>query len=314
MRKYYHFLITGDDGAVWRWSCRRGRLMQIGAAAAVFFILCTGFGLHSAALSVRSASLGAKVAALERQLAAKDAELLAQRRQNRAEQDRLGDKVAALTTEKDTAMATAVRELATRSALIDKMLAKIGLNPEIADTDDSRENALANSGGPFIDPQSPAANLLRRADHDLATLGRLPLGMPTRGSLASSFGSRIDPLNRRRAFHAGMDFKGGHSGRVFATADGLVKEAAWKGSFGRYVEIDHGNGYSTAYAHLGKFAVKAGNRVERGQLIGYIGSSGRSTGPHLHYELRYRGVPINPANYARIAGSTGAEKQKTGKR
>jgi len=309
MRKHYHFLFTSDDGAAWRLSCDRRRLVQIGVAATVFFVLFTGLGLRSTALSVRSLSLSAKVAALEQQLAEKDSELLAQQRQGQVEQERLGAKVAALTSEKDTIMATAVRELSSRSAVIDAMLAKIGVNPETASGGDTLKKPQANSGGPFIAPQSPAANLLNRVDHSLATLSRLPLGMPTGGSLTSTFGGRIDPLNRRRAFHAGMDLRGEHHGKVFATADGVVKEAGWNGSYGRYVEIDHKNGYSTAYAHLAKLAVETGSPVQRGQVIGYIGSSGRSTGPHLHYELRYHDIPINPDKYARIEEILGVEKQ-----
>ncbi|HBT96425.1 MAG TPA: hypothetical protein DEB25_01625 [Desulfobulbaceae bacterium] len=312
MRKHYYFLFTSDDGTVWRLSCNRKRLIQIGAATAVFFILFTGLGLRSAALGVQSVSLSAKVAALERQLAVKDTELLAQQQRGQMEQERLEAKVAALTSEKDTIMATAVRELSSRSALIDEMLTKIGLNPEIADIGDNPNQAQANAniGGPFIAPQSPAANLLNRADLSLATLSRLPLGMPTYGSLTSPFGNRTDPLNGRRAFHAGIDFKTNSHGRVFATADGVVKQAGWNGNFGRYVEIDHENGYSTAYAHLRKFTVKAGKRVQRGEVIGYVGSSGRSTGPHLHYELRYQGLAMNPHQYIRIDETIRVQKQQ----
>jgi len=310
MRKHYHFLLTSDDGTARRLSFDRRRLIQIGVAATVFFILFTGLGLRSTALSVQSVRLSSKVAALEQQLAEKDSELLAQQHQGRMEQERLGAEVAALTTEKDTTVATAVQELSARSAMIDKVLAKIGVNPAAADGNKTSKTTQANSGGPFIARQSPEANLLNRVDRSLATLSRLPLGMPTSGSQTSPFGGRIDPLNQRRAFHAGMDLRGAPHGKVLATADGVVKEADWNGSYGRYVEIDHKNGYSTAYAHLSKIEVQTGKRVERGQVIGYIGSSGRSTGPHLHYELRYHGVPINPGKFARIEDIIGPEKHK----
>ena len=311
MRKHYHFLFTSDDGRLWRVSCSRKRLTRIGAAAAIFFILLSGLGLRSAVLSAHSAGLRARVAALERQLAAKDADLLAQQRLNQAETERLGAQVAAVTAEKDTAIMTAVRKLSSRNALIDEMLAKIGFNSKAADASDTSVNvsanalvnASANSGGPFMALKPQTTDLLNRADRYLATLSKLPLGMPTHGSLTSPFGNRIDPLNGRRAFHAGMDFKSDRNGKIYATADGMIKEADWNGSFGRYVEIDHGNGYSTVYAHLAKFAVKAGGPVQRGQLIGYIGSSGRSTGPHLHYELRYHGIAIDPGKYVRIAAA-----------
>ena len=314
MRKHYHFLLTSDDGPVWRLSCSRQWLTRIGAVAVVLFILCIGLSLRSATLGAQSAGLRARVAALEHQLAAKDLELLTQQRLDRVEKERLGMEIAALTAEKDTAIMAAVQKLSSRSALIDEMLTKIGFNPEMASVGAApaqlSANASANSGGPFIALKPQTADLLDRADCYLATLSRLPLGMPIRGSLASPFGTRLDPLNGRRAFHAGIDFKGDQGGKILATADGVVKEADWNGSFGRYVEIDHGNGYSTAYAHLKAFAVKVGASVQRGQLIGYIGSSGRSTGPHLHYELRYHGIAIDPGKYVRIAATIRVDKQK----
>lgn len=320
MRKHYHFLLTSDDGPVRRLSCGHRRLTWIGTAAAAFFILFTGLGLRSATLSIQSTSLRAQVAALEQRLVAKDAELLAQHRLDRKEKEGLSAEIAALTAEKDTAMAVAVRELSSRSALIDKMLAKIGLhNHERAGVGDAPAQAgaqsiQANIGGPFIALNPQTADLLNRADRNLDTLSKLPLGVPTNGVVASPFGSRIDPLNWRRAFHAGMDFKGDRGAKVFATADGVVKEADWNGSFGRFVEIDHGNGYSTAYAHLSKLALHVGSPVQRGQLIGYIGSSGRSTGPHLHYELRYHGIPVDPAKYINITATVRTDEQQIRKR
>ncbi|MDR3089801.1 MAG: M23 family metallopeptidase [Desulfobulbaceae bacterium] len=310
MQKHYYFLFTSDDGSVWRWSCRRKRLIQGAAVIGVFFCLFTVLAVRSAALGAHSLALEARLADSERRIAAKDVELAAQKRLDQERNERLTGEVAALTREKNGAVASAVRELSERSALIDEMLAKIGFTMAVASTDD----VAVGSGGPFLVPRSQTDELLSRADHYLATVSRLPLGLPAQGSLASPFGNRIDPLNRRRAFHAGMDFRGGQGGKVFATADGVVKEARWNGSFGRYVEIDHENGYSTAYAHLSKFTVKVGSRVERGQLIGSIGSSGRSTGPHLHYELRYRGNPINPNTYARIEEIIRVGKQKIRKR
>jgi len=297
MQKYYYFLLTRGDGSVWRWSCRRKRLMQAGIAAAVFLVLFTGLGLRSVSLGLRTSCLQAEVTSLERQLAVKDSELIAQKRSDQAEKERLGAKIVAITEEKDLVMATAVQDLSSRSALIDEVLKKIGFNLETGSTDD----VVANSGGPFIASKSLLSHsLINRADLYLQTINTLPLGLPTRGWPTSSFGNRIDPLNRQRAFHTGMDFHSDQNGKVFATADGIVKEADWNGSYGRYVEIDHQNGYSTVYAHLSKLEVEAGSHVRRGQVVGYVGSSGRSTGPHLHYELRYHGSPINPAKYANI--------------
>jgi len=126
----------------------------------------------------------------------------------------------------------------------------------------------------------------------------LPLSVPLEQyQLSSGFGSRTDPLNGRKAMHRGLDFRAPMKAPVFATAPGKVTHAGWSGPFGRMVEIDHGHGVRTRYAHLKKILVKAGQSVANREKIGLVGSSGRSTGPHLHYEVRYKGVPLNPKKF-----------------
>lgn len=121
---------------------------------------------------------------------------------------------------------------------------------------------------------------------------------PTRGRLASGFGMRRIPYAKSGyQFHTGVDIIGAYGTSVWATAGGLVIYTGYRGSLGNLVVIDHGYGYETYYAHLSGFAVSAGEHVERGQTIGYMGSSGRTTGTHLHYEVHYNGSPVNPANY-----------------
>jgi murein DD-endopeptidase MepM/ murein hydrolase activator NlpD len=131
----------------------------------------------------------------------------------------------------------------------------------------------------------------------------MPIIMPIdkrRSSIRSGFGWRIDPFTRAYRFHQGIDLVGRIGTPIYATADGLVINPYSNSSmsgYGKVVVIDHGFGYRTLYAHLSKIAVKPGERVERGQIIGYLGSTGRSKGPHLHYEIHYRGKPVNPINY-----------------
>ena len=116
--------------------------------------------------------------------------------------------------------------------------------------------------------------------------------------MASGFGYRSDPFTKIRKFHKGMDFSAKSGTPIYATGDGIVKKADAKVSgFGNHIEINHGYGYMTLYAHLSKYKVKAGQKVKRGDIIGYVGSTGRSEAPHLHYEVHKNGEVVNPLNF-----------------
>ena len=116
-------------------------------------------------------------------------------------------------------------------------------------------------------------------------------------TMASGYGARRDPVYGTMKFHEGMDFSAPTGTPVYATADGTVTTASWNSGYGNMIEINHGYNYTTRYAHLSKIIAHAGQSVKRGDLIGLIGNTGKSTGPHLHYEVRYRGAPQNPVNY-----------------
>lgn len=118
------------------------------------------------------------------------------------------------------------------------------------------------------------------------------------GKINNEFGFRRSPFGGSRyEFHAGMDIDGDRGDFVVAPANGIVTEAGWKGGYGQMIEVDHGNGLITRYGHLSKIEVQVGDRLARGQLMGMVGSTGRSTGPHLHYELRLNDRPINPRRF-----------------
>lgn len=121
-------------------------------------------------------------------------------------------------------------------------------------------------------------------------------------SLTSHFGTRSDPFNGRRARHNGIDIPGAIGTPIFATADGTVGRAQRLGGYGNYVELEHGNAIETRYGHLSAIAVTSGQRVRRGDIIGYMGSTGRSTGSHLHYEVRIAGAPVNPIPFVEENG------------
>ena len=115
--------------------------------------------------------------------------------------------------------------------------------------------------------------------------------------LASGFGYRIHPVYKVKKFHSGIDFSAPIGTPIYATADGKVSKAKRSGGYGKLVEIDHGFGYKTRYAHMHDFEVRKGQNVKRGQIIGYVGNTGLSTAPHLHYEIVLNNKKINPVNY-----------------
>lgn len=119
----------------------------------------------------------------------------------------------------------------------------------------------------------------------------------TNGWISSFFGMRLDPFSGRKAFHAGVDIAGKEGGEVKALASGIVSFASEKGAYGRLVEINHGQGLATRYGHNKSVLVKAGQLVKKGQAIALLGSSGRSTGPHVHLEVHQDGTPVDPGQY-----------------
>ena len=136
---------------------------------------------------------------------------------------------------------------------------------------------------------------------DWMQMAAAPTLWPVEGTLTGSFGERIDPFNGEGAFHTGVDISASYGQTVIAPADGLVIFADQDGGYGRLLILEHGNGISTRYGHLSSFAAIVGQSVRRGDVIGYVGQSGRATGPHLHYEVRLHDVPVNPHKYMRIS-------------
>jgi murein DD-endopeptidase MepM/ murein hydrolase activator NlpD len=172
-------------------------------------------------------------------------------------------------------------------------------------------------GGPLIEAKDPRAlavvldvdesfamRIQRAANNmsDMRSLSeaakRLPFYRPTSAAAqTSSYGVRLDPFTRRPAFHSGLDFAGPTFTPIYATAPGVVSFAGARSGYGNTVEIDHGNGFKTRYAHLAGFSVSVGQRVAVGQRIASMGSTGRSTGPHLHYEVWVNGRAQNPNRF-----------------
>lgn len=173
------------------------------------------------------------------------------------------------------------------------------------------DDLVAGQGGPFIELQSdgrPAGRLkakLQNLENRLAyseslqtVIRKIPFAVPLHGYyVTSKYGKRRDPKNRKWAMHYGVDFGSSPRAKVFVTAPGKVAFAGWKGSFGKLVEIDHGAGIKTRYGHLSKISVKKGQTINFGDKIGLIGSTGRSTGTHLHYEVLFRDKALDPMKF-----------------
>lgn len=170
----------------------------------------------------------------------------------------------------------------------------------------------ASIGGPFLPfsrpPEDPFARQIHRVraaadsiDYLSQSLATLPVRKPlaSRTDVTSPFGMRVDPFVRQMALHTGVDFKGEPGDLVRAAAGGKVTEAGRNGGYGLMVEIDHGNGLVTRYAHLSAIDVSEGTVLKPGDMVGRVGSTGRSTGPHLHFEVRLNGDPVDPQKYLR---------------
>jgi murein DD-endopeptidase MepM/ murein hydrolase activator NlpD len=134
---------------------------------------------------------------------------------------------------------------------------------------------------------------------DWTSLADAPSIWPVEGRVGSSFGEREDPFNGEGKFHSGVDIEAPYGTPVRAAADGEASGAAMGAGYGLEVVLDHGHGFATVYGHLSAISVLPGQHVIRGQVIGYVGQSGRATGPHLHYEVRVNNVPVNPHQYLR---------------
>ncbi len=188
---------------------------------------------------------------------------------------------------------------AQRATTISSALKSIGVKVNPLPTSDI--------GGPFVPLDHSVRfethlealqSTLKQYDSVSAIAKKIPLGTPLPGAIISSrYGHRIDPFNGRSAMHSGIDFKAARGTPVLSTGDGVVIKAGRKGGYGKVVEIQHKNGYTTRYAHLSRIHVKVGQRIKRGKIVGKVGSTGRSTGPHLHYELRRSDKTRNPAKY-----------------
>lgn len=201
----------------------------------------------------------------------------------------------------------AVQDVDKETARLTRALRVTGLDSKAVI---KRLSGEAGQGGPLIPIEladmdegfavngSEASATIDKFDRIVATLNALPLAEPTEiGGVSSGFGARVDPFNEELAFHSGVDFSGPTGAEVHATAAGIVVFSGPRGAYGNTVEVDHGYGIRTRYAHLSKIVAQAGTRLEKGAIVGKLGSTGRSTGPHVHYEVWYDNAVRDPSKF-----------------
>ncbi len=209
-------------------------------------------------------------------------------------------------------LASLEEKAAAQVKVLKQVLANTGVSPDEIIPAPKITNTLLAQGGPFIDASNvsdASTAFFRHANRTGIMLDelskvegavtRIPLSSPLTVSRrqTSGFGVRRDPINGRNANHFGLDFAAAWASPVTATAAGTVTHANTRAGWGRMVEIDHGNGFVTRYAHLNRISVKVGQKVALHDKVGELGSSGRSTGPHVHYEVLYKGKPKNPRRF-----------------
>ena len=292
-----HIIIAGDRGKVLKFPFSRKKLRifaTISVTTIIFLVITSVFSLSFFNKQHNSSD---RVTQLQKQLKKSQQQKHELDNKIAALEKSKADQEAAFTEEKESLMSNAVNELTERSDIIEEIVGSIGIKlPK-----DTRSDGK-NRGGPFIaDEALRQDGLIYRADRYIKTISLLPFGRPIKGPITSRYGKRRDPLNKKSAFHSGIDFRGKRGEKIRSTANGIVKKAFKNGGYGNYVMIDHGNGYTTSFSHMQKYLVRRGDRVKRGQVIGLVGNTGRSTGPHLHYEVALDGKTINPYNFMKIA-------------
>lgn len=308
MTDQLHIIVAGDRGKILRLPVSKKKLRVVAITSAVVLLFLTVTSFFSIYLFTSNRNISNQLAELQENLRIRDSLIAEHKKTTEEERLKLDRKVANLEKstiqqastyeeEKESLLTNAVNELNERSEMIEKIISSIGIKlPK------PKKESSKNSGGPFIeDLGTEKDELLMKADKYLKTIKHLPFGRPVKGRVTSGYGKRKDPMNKKSAFHTGTDFRGKRGDKIYATADGVVKKAFRNGGYGNYVLIDHKNGYTTSFSHMKKYLVKKGEKVERGQLIGYVGNSGRSTGPHLHYEVCLDKKPINPLKFMRLA-------------
>jgi murein DD-endopeptidase MepM/ murein hydrolase activator NlpD len=294
MNQRLHIILTGEEGRTRSFAVPKVKIKTAAYVSIALLVGLIGGSIAGADFFFQNRALRQNFSSLEEELHS------VQLANNTLQKD-----VVRLGQEKKTLLEEAVDKLNEKNQIMESILNTVGFEVKV---DESQQN----TGGPFtqITDQTPD-DLIFKAERYLEMIQYVPLGAPVPGVITSKFGRRRDPINSRPAYHNGVDIRGRMGTDVKATADGKVYEVGYdKGGTGRFVIIDHKNGFRTTFGHLKKILVKRKQEVHRGQVIGLLGSSGRSTGPHVHYEVHRNKKLVDPMKYMKIAKyiSPGTEK------
>ncbi|PWK88571.1 M23 family metallopeptidase [Fulvimonas soli] len=282
---------------------------RVGAMLAAAVLGCAGLGaaLALTVASPRDRAL-AEIGELKRQVRQQDAQLAAVKQDAQRSLDALAMKLGQLQSQ--STRLNALGERLVQAGKLDESEFNFDRDPPVGGVEDTADSTA------YTLPQSLEAGidqLARQFDAQQAQLSALqsllldakiesglkPTGMPVQGYISSYFGGRPDPFSGHSARHTGIDIAADAGMQVHAVAEGMVTYAGVRSGYGNVVEIDHGNGYMTRYAHNSALLVHPGQRVHIGDAIARVGSTGRSTGPHVHFEVWYGGRVVNPLAYVR---------------
>lgn len=302
MENNLYVVLSGERNQTKSYAIARTRVISLATIAFGLTIVLLLFGILGLKTTTDNYQLRANLTKAQKELTeAKtwNKEFESQITQQAAEKERqlqsTLDELMDKNEEKENLLNTALTELKSRSKAIESVLKTVGIKVKTT-------KSSANSGGPFVPlSENSLDDLTFTIDHYLETIKTLPLGPPLWGSVTSEYGRRVDPINSEPAFHSGIDIRQNRGAKIMSTADGVVVEKGYSKGVGNYVVIQHSEHFKTRYFHMQKSLVAQGAKIKRGQTIGLVGSTGRSTGPHLHYEILYNGKSVDPMKYVRIA-------------
>lgn len=286
-----HIIITGERGEGHSFAISRRnayRAISIAVALVIFLFIGTIAGITYITKTIHLSSQN-------QQLDAQLAETMTALDNAQADRFQLITDYESDIAQLEQDLEGSINRLDEKSRVIEEVMDHIGVEVKV-------EEDPGHSGGPYITfDERYGEKLIIKAERYLEVFNKIPLGRPVPGKISSTYGRRKDPLKKTNAFHPGIDFRGHTGDNVMATADAVVKISSSNNVLGRYIILSHGNGFETIFAHLSKRLVKKGDTVKRGQIIGLIGNTGRSTGSHLHYGIRYHKKSIDPMKYLKVA-------------
>ncbi len=307
-----HIIISGERGKVFRIPCSKKKLLVWTGAACSLLLCASVFFIGTIYTTLEEKQIFTRIHLF---LTSQDPSIILLSKEERRLKD-LHNKIDSLKEknrkqriqfeqEKELFLSETIEELSSRGRQLEELFHSIGIIvPQKTKIVVNKDGNNEGSGGLFhaISPlEAKKDELVTRIDSYLEKANSIPLGRPVYGRITSGFGKRRDPFNGRMSFHDGVDIRGRRGQKVYATADGVSAFAGRNGGYGKYIRLQHTGDYETAYGHLQKILVKKGQKVKRGQVIGLVGNTGRSTGPHLHYEIRCNNKLINPTKYMQVA-------------